>query len=82
MVQEFNVNKLTPNLHWNITQVCNYKCSYCTIPIARGPSRSDNIKNLVDKARKRKGPQKYNYSPSQIIVFTKFEHCHPRCIYC
>ncbi len=26
---------------------CNYKCSYCSIPIARGFSRSDNIKNIL-----------------------------------
>ena len=29
---------------------CNYKCSFCTIPLARGKSRSDTIENLVDSA--------------------------------
>jgi threonylcarbamoyladenosine tRNA methylthiotransferase MtaB len=27
---------------------CDYNCSFCTIPIARGKSRSDNIKNVVN----------------------------------
>ncbi len=30
---------------------CNYYCSYCTIPMARGRSRSGEIKDLVDQAR-------------------------------
>lgn len=29
---------------------CDYKCSYCTIPRARGISRSDTVANVVDKA--------------------------------
>ena len=29
---------------------CDYTCSFCTIPMARGKSRSDNIKNVVDNA--------------------------------
>lgn len=31
---------------------CNYKCSFCTIPQARGKSRSDTVESVVDKARK------------------------------
>lgn len=31
---------------------CDYSCSYCTIPIARGVSRSDTIKNVVARADK------------------------------
>ncbi len=31
---------------------CNYKCSFCTIPQARGASRSDTIKNVVANAQK------------------------------
>lgn len=31
---------------------CNYFCSYCTIPFARGRSRSPQIATLVDQARK------------------------------
>ena len=26
---------------------CDYKCTYCTIPLARGISRSDNLENVV-----------------------------------
>ena len=29
---------------------CDYPCTYCTIPLARGGSRSDTIKNVVDRA--------------------------------
>jgi threonylcarbamoyladenosine tRNA methylthiotransferase MtaB len=29
---------------------CNYTCSYCTIPLARGISRSDTIEKIVAKA--------------------------------
>ncbi len=28
---------------------CNYKCSFCTIPLARGKSRSDTIENIISK---------------------------------
>ncbi|HYG14226.1 MAG TPA: tRNA (N(6)-L-threonylcarbamoyladenosine(37)-C(2))-methylthiotransferase MtaB, partial [Bacteroidia bacterium] len=31
---------------------CNYFCSFCTIPLARGFSRSDTIANTVEQARK------------------------------
>ncbi|MCF0062755.1 tRNA (N(6)-L-threonylcarbamoyladenosine(37)-C(2))-methylthiotransferase MtaB [Dyadobacter chenwenxiniae] len=30
---------------------CDYPCSYCTIPLARGKSRSDSIANIVKAAR-------------------------------
>lgn len=29
---------------------CDYPCSYCTIPLARGKSRSDSIENIVKAA--------------------------------
>lgn len=29
---------------------CDYTCSYCTIPLARGASRSDTIENIVKNA--------------------------------
>src|SRR5688572_4135634 len=29
---------------------CNYSCSFCTIPMARGKSRSDRIENVVNQA--------------------------------
>jgi len=31
---------------------CDYKCTFCTIPLARGRSRSDTIENIVANARK------------------------------
>lgn len=30
---------------------CDYPCAYCTIPLARGTSRSDTIENVVRQAR-------------------------------
>jgi len=29
---------------------CDYKCTYCTIPLARGISRSDKLQNVLDNA--------------------------------
>ncbi len=31
---------------------CDYKCTFCTIPLARGRSRSDTVENVVDNARR------------------------------
>ena len=30
---------------------CDYKCTYCTIPLARGISRSDSVENILSKAQ-------------------------------
>lgn len=30
---------------------CDYKCTYCTIPLARGISRSDSLENVLENAR-------------------------------
>jgi threonylcarbamoyladenosine tRNA methylthiotransferase MtaB len=30
---------------------CDYSCSFCTIPLARGASRSDSISNIVNTAK-------------------------------
>ena len=30
---------------------CDYKCTYCTIPLARGISRSDTIENVITNAK-------------------------------
>ncbi|MBQ0146915.1 MAG: tRNA (N(6)-L-threonylcarbamoyladenosine(37)-C(2))-methylthiotransferase MtaB [Flavobacteriaceae bacterium] len=30
---------------------CDYKCTYCTIPLARGISRSDTMQNVLDNAK-------------------------------
>lgn len=31
---------------------CDYKCTYCTIPLARGRSRSDTLQNVINNAKK------------------------------
>ncbi|MFT4761677.1 MAG: threonylcarbamoyladenosine tRNA methylthiotransferase MtaB, partial [Saprospiraceae bacterium] len=31
---------------------CDYKCSFCTIPLARGNSRSDTVESVVENAEK------------------------------
>ena len=31
---------------------CDYKCTYCTIPLARGISRSDALENVIKNAKK------------------------------
>src|SRR4029078_6826296 len=30
---------------------CDYNCSFCTIPMARGKSRSDSVDNVLKEAR-------------------------------
>ena len=30
---------------------CNYHCAFCTIPLARGKSRSDSVENIIASAR-------------------------------
>lgn len=31
---------------------CDYKCSFCTIPLARGKSRSDTVESVIENAKK------------------------------
>ena len=31
---------------------CDYKCTFCTIPLARGASRSNTVESVVDNAKK------------------------------
>jgi len=31
---------------------CNYRCSYCIVPYARGKSRSNSIENILDQVKK------------------------------
>ena len=31
---------------------CDYSCTYCTIPLARGKSRCDSIENIIENANK------------------------------
>lgn len=46
----FSVNDRTRTF-LKVQDGCNYTCSFCTIPQARGKSRSDTIKNVVENAR-------------------------------
>ena len=34
---------------------CDYKCTYCTIPLARGISRSDELENVIKNAKEISG---------------------------
>jgi threonylcarbamoyladenosine tRNA methylthiotransferase MtaB len=42
----FSINDRTRTF-LKVQDGCDYNCSFCTIPMARGKSRSDNIKNVV-----------------------------------
>ncbi len=42
----FSVNDRTRSF-LKIQDGCDYPCSYCTIPFARGKSRSDNFENII-----------------------------------
>ena len=44
-VGSFSIDNRTRSF-LKIQDGCDYKCSYCTIPLARGISRSDSIKNI------------------------------------
>ena len=46
----FSVNDRTRTF-LKVQDGCNYNCSFCTIPQARGKSRSDTIENVVNNAR-------------------------------
>ena len=47
----FSVSERT-RTYLKIQDGCNYNCSFCTIPLARGRSRSDNIASTVNIAKK------------------------------
>ncbi len=36
---------------------CDYSCTFCTIPLARGASRSDTIENVLEQARQKSLPR-------------------------
>jgi threonylcarbamoyladenosine tRNA methylthiotransferase MtaB len=46
----FSVNDRTRTF-LKVQDGCDYNCSFCTIPMARGKSRSDSITNVVAQAR-------------------------------
>ena len=55
-----HINKFEPSYslgertrsYLKIQDGCDYTCSFCTIPLARGKSRSDSIKNTMKVAQK------------------------------
>ena len=48
-IPSFSVNDRT-RAFLKVQDGCNYNCSFCTIPMARGGSRSDSISNVVKQA--------------------------------
>jgi threonylcarbamoyladenosine tRNA methylthiotransferase MtaB len=46
----FSVNDRTRTF-LKVQDGCDYSCTFCTIPMARGKSRSDNIENVVKQAQ-------------------------------
>ncbi len=46
----FSVNDRTRTF-LKVQDGCDYSCSFCTIPMARGKSRSDSIENVVKQAK-------------------------------
>ena len=46
----FSVNDRTRTF-LKVQDGCDYSCSFCTIPMARGKSRSDSIENVVKEAK-------------------------------
>ena len=46
----FSVNDRTRTF-LKVQDGCDYSCSFCTIPMARGKSRSDSVENVVNQAK-------------------------------
>ncbi|MFL2576790.1 MAG: tRNA (N(6)-L-threonylcarbamoyladenosine(37)-C(2))-methylthiotransferase MtaB [Flavobacteriales bacterium] len=56
---------------------CDYPCTYCTIPLARGKSRSDNIQNIVRNAKEiaKNGIKEIVLTGVNIGDFKENNHC-------
>lgn len=56
-IKEANIFNTSYSIHdrtrtfLKVQDGCNYGCSFCTIPLARGKSRSDSILNIVANAK-------------------------------
>jgi len=48
--QAFSINDRTRTF-LKVQDGCDYSCSFCTIPLARGKSRSDTLENILKNAR-------------------------------
>ncbi len=49
--ESFSLNERTRSF-LKVQDGCDYKCSYCTIPKARGVSRSDSLVNVISNVKK------------------------------
>jgi len=49
-ISSFSMNDRTRTF-LKVQDGCDYSCSFCTIPMARGKSRSDSIENVVKQAK-------------------------------
>ena len=49
-VSAFSVGERTRSF-LKIQDGCDYKCAFCTIPLARGKSRSDSVENVLQNAQ-------------------------------
>lgn len=49
-VNAYSINDRTRTF-LKVQDGCNYHCAFCTIPLARGKSRSDSIENILKSAR-------------------------------
>ncbi|TAE93693.1 MAG: tRNA (N(6)-L-threonylcarbamoyladenosine(37)-C(2))-methylthiotransferase MtaB [Runella slithyformis] len=47
---------------------CDYPCAYCTIPLARGKSRSDTIENVVQAAHEIAARGRYAEAVKEIVL--------------
>lgn len=56
-IEDFNTFTASYSIHertrtfLKVQDGCDYNCSFCTIPLARGKSRSDRIENVVDNVK-------------------------------
>jgi threonylcarbamoyladenosine tRNA methylthiotransferase MtaB len=48
--QAFSLNDRTRTF-LKVQDGCDYSCAFCTIPLARGKSRSDTLKNVIKNAK-------------------------------
>jgi len=49
-VPSHSINERT-RIFLKVQDGCDYNCSFCTIPMARGKSRSDEINNVIDNVK-------------------------------
>ncbi len=56
-IEDINIFNASFSLHertrvfLKVQDGCNYNCSFCTIPMARGKSRSDSINNVLENVK-------------------------------